>query len=88
MEDRRDVLICVVHVLLALNYSINFLLYCVGNKNVRDEAFQVFFRCKNIYWGDWQKGTLNVGESDNGDGGHKGKYWRRRRRRKGNQPTS
>ena len=46
----------VSHALLVLNYSINFLLYCVGNSNVRKEAFRMLFRCKNIYWSDWQTG--------------------------------
>ncbi len=46
---------CVGHVLLVLNYSINFLLYCIGNANIRRETFMWIFKCKNIYRGDSQQ---------------------------------
>jgi len=42
--------------LLAVNYSANFGLYCLGNKAVREEAFKFLFRCKHIYWADWHDG--------------------------------
>ncbi|TRY79144.1 hypothetical protein TCAL_05999 [Tigriopus californicus] len=47
----RSIPVCVAHVLMVLNYSINFLLYCIGNKRVREETIAVLFKCRNLYWG-------------------------------------
>lgn len=47
----RSIPVCVAHILLVLNYSINFLLYCIGNKRVREETIAVLFKCRNLYWG-------------------------------------
>ncbi len=49
-------LICAMHILYVLNYSINFLLYCAANKTVRKETLRLIvstFNCKNLYWREW-----------------------------------
>ena len=45
----HEFIFCLAHIMYVLNYSANFLLYCLGNSNVRKEAFKFFFKGKNLY---------------------------------------
>ena len=49
-DSARTIFFCISHIMIVANYSINFLLYCVANKQVRAETWDFLFRCKNLYW--------------------------------------
>ena len=45
-----DAFASVTYVMYVLGHAINHILYCLTNKQIQDETWNMILRCKNLYW--------------------------------------